>query len=110
MSETAAIHLSEQDFVQRNLRKPGVWVVDFGAAWCPPCRVVAPILRDLAASSEGRVQVGEVDADEETDLAARFQVGSLPTMLLFRDGQLLDRRIGSASRSTLSKWIDSALA
>ena len=87
-----------------------MWVVDFGAPWCPPCRVVAPILRELAESSSGRVQAGEVNADDEIDLAARFQVGSLPTMLLFRDGKLIDRRVGSASRATLSKWIDGAFA
>jgi len=102
--------LSTQDFSDRALSKPGVWLIDFTATWCPPCRQLAPVLAALSETYAGRVGFAEVDVDEQAELAARFQVQSAPTMVLFRDGAVVDRRIGASSRQVIGAWIDKALA
>jgi thioredoxin 1 len=83
--------------------------VDFGANWCPPCRVISPILKSLAEASADRLKVAEINVEEAEELAARFGITHVPVQLLFRDGRLLDRRVGAASRSTLERWVASAL-
>ena len=76
-------------------RAPGLAVVDFTADWCPPCRVLAPHIEALAREFEGTVVVAKVDVDDQPDLVARFGVLSMPTLIFFRDGQVVDRIIGA---------------
>jgi thioredoxin 1 len=103
-------NLSSVDFNDRVLARPGVWLVDFTATWCPPCRQLAPVLTALGESYAGRVAIAEIDVDDESELSARFQVQSAPTLMLFRDGVVIERRVGASSRQALSAWIDKALA
>ena len=72
----------------------GVALVDFWAAWCGPCRMLGPVIEELAAKYEGKVKICKVNVDEEEDLAVRFGVMTIPTVILFKDGQELDKRIG----------------
>lgn len=106
---TGLTELGTRDFDDERLQRPGVWLVDFGANWCPPCRVLERVLAPLAAENAGRLSVGSVNIDDHEDVAARFRITSAPTMLLFRDGQLLDRRVGAAPRAAIDKWLASAL-
>ena len=72
----------------------GSALVDFWAGWCMPCKMVAPVIEELAAAYEGKVAVGKVDVDNESALAARFGITSIPTVILFRDGAEVKRFIG----------------
>jgi len=83
-------------------------LVDFWAPWCGPCRMMAPVLESLARERP-RLQVAKVNSDEQQDLAARFQIRSIPTLILFRSGQELARQSGALDLGSLTRWLDSAL-
>jgi len=80
-------------------------IVEFWAQWCPPCKAIAPILDELAAEFEHRLRVVRVNADEQPALAARYEVTSVPTMLLFREGEIQRRMVGARSRARLVQEI-----
>jgi len=84
-------------------------LVDFWADWCGPCKMMAPVLNRVAAQRATSVQVGKVDTDAHAELANRFHIRSIPTLILFRGGRELARQSGAMDFSTLSRWIDSAL-
>jgi thioredoxin 2 len=81
-------------------------VVDLWAPWCGPCRMVAPILEDLAADRAGRIKVVKVNVDDEPQVSARFGVQGIPTMLLFDDGELVGRQTGALPAVALTRWVD----
>jgi len=84
----------------------GLVLVDFTAAWCPPCRVIAPLLVELAKEYEGRLRIVSLDTDENMSTAARFGARSLPTLIFFRDGKEVDRWIGAVPIGVLRKRIE----
>jgi len=83
------------------IRKPGLVLVDFWAAWCGPCLRVAPVLEQLARDYAGKLRIGKLNVDENPRTAARFQVMSIPTMLLFKDGKLVDGIVGALPRAQI---------
>ncbi len=93
---------------ETEVRKPGVMLVDFWAAWCGPCLRVAPTLESIAKDQAGKMRLGKLNVDENPRTAQRFQVMSIPTMLLFKDGKLVDGIVGALPRSQiealLRKW------
>ena len=104
-------HLPEMtlaDFEGVNLRRPGFWLVDFSTAWCPPCRVLTPLLVTLAGELAGQLSIGGVDADEQIDLSQRFGITAMPTLLLFRDGRVIAQKVGAMPRSKLLAWLASS--
>lgn len=84
-------------------------VVDMWATWCAPCRMVAPVLEALARDRAGRIKVVKVDVDRSPQVAARYSVQSIPTLLLFERGRLTDRRAGALSALALGEWLDQHL-
>ncbi|MCL2368703.1 MAG: thioredoxin [Oscillospiraceae bacterium] len=88
----AITHLTTENFDEAIAQ--GVTLVDFWADWCGPCRMLAPVLEQLDAESGGKYQVAKVHVDQEPTLATRFEVMNIPTVILFRDGEELDRRVG----------------
>ncbi len=99
------VNLNEFDDVV----KEGVVLVDFYADWCGPCKMIAPILTDLAQDLDGQADIVKVNVDNDGDLAQRFDVMSIPTLILFKDGKPVGRKTGFLPKPELDKFIKSAL-
>lgn len=97
------------EFERDVLQAKGLVLVDFWATWCPPCRRLAPTVDALAAEYEGRLSVAKVDVDESPELAERFGIQSIPTLMLFRDGQPVDQRLGALPLGELKGFVDARL-
>ena len=84
-------------------------VIDFWAEWCGPCRMVAPLIEELAAEYAGRVTIRKCDVDENNDLAVRFAVRNIPTILFIKGGQIVDKQIGACPKSALVEKLNKIL-
>ncbi|MDR0796632.1 MAG: thioredoxin [Tannerella sp.] len=84
-------------------------VLDFWAEWCGPCRMVGPIIDELATAYEGRVIIGKVDVDDNNDIAAQFGIRNIPTVLFFKEQQVVDKQVGAAPKSTYIEKIEQLL-
>jgi thioredoxin 1 len=84
-------------------------VVDFWATWCGPCRMLAPIVAELAEKYDGRIVVGKCDVEEQDELAAEFGIRNIPTLLFFKDGQVVDRIVGAVSKATIEEKFNALL-
>jgi thioredoxin 1 len=96
-----AVNVTDANFAQEVEKHDGLAVVDFWAEWCGPCRLVAPILDDLAGVYAGKAKVTKLDVDANQATAMRFNVRSIPTILFFKDGKLVDQVIGAVPRGKL---------
>lgn len=83
-------------------------VVDFWAEWCGPCKMIAPALEEISADLAGQVKVAKLNIDENPEIAARFGVRSIPTLMIFKNGEVADTKVGAAPKSALASWIKSA--
>ncbi|UXR70527.1 MULTISPECIES: thioredoxin [unclassified Staphylococcus] len=88
----ATVTVTEKTF-NKTIEK-GVTLIDFWATWCPPCQMQSPVLEELSNDLEGKVTIGKVDVDQEQNLAAQYQIQSIPTLLIFKDGQLVQSLVG----------------
>ena len=86
----------------------GVTLVDFWAEWCGPCRMIAPVISELAEEYAGKVNVGKINVDNETELAQRFNVSSIPSLIIFKNGDEVNRFIGVTSKTELAGALDAA--
>ena len=100
------IELTSENF---DVIKEGVALVDFWAPWCGPCRMIAPIIEELANDYEGRAKICKVNTDEAQDLAVQFGVRSIPTILFFKDGELKAQLIGAQSKQIIADKLNSLL-
>lgn len=84
-------------------------LVDFWASWCGPCRAVAPVMEELAEEYDGKAVIGKVNVDNESDLSAKFRIMSIPTVLLFKGGQVVDKVVGARPKSDFANLLDKNL-
>ena len=87
----------------------GVTLVDFWATWCGPCKMIAPIIEELAEDFDGKATIAKVNTDEEQDIAIKFGIRSIPTLLFFKDGKMVDQMIGAAGKDVIADKIDALL-
>ena len=99
MSNAAAV--TDKDFALEIEGHKGLAVVDFWAEWCGPCRMVGPVIDQLATEYAGKVKVTKLDVDENPQTGARFNVRSIPTILFFKDGKLVDQIVGALPKATI---------
>lgn len=85
-------------------------VVDFWAEWCGPCKMIGPSLEEIATELGGKVKIAKLNIDENPELAAQFGVRSIPTLMIFKGGEVADTKVGAAPKTALSHWINGAVA
>lgn len=104
-----ALEITDATFEEVVLKSDKPVVVDFWAAWCGPCRMVGPIIEELAQDYEGKAVVGKVDVDSHQQFAAKYGVRNIPTVLVFKDGEIVNRQVGVAAKNVYAEAIDAAL-
>ncbi len=106
MASQTIVHLTDESFDQTLAAHPEPVIVDFWAEWCGPCKAIAPVLEELVQEYAGRLTVAKVNVDEHPGLAARFQVRSIPTLLFFKGGRVVDQVIGAVPKAQIKKRVD----
>ena len=101
------IELTPANFEE--VTKEGVSMVDFWAPWCGPCRMIAPVIEELAADFEGKANICKVNTDEEQDLAVKYGIRSIPTILFMKNGEVVDQMVGASSKQAFTDKINSLL-
>lgn len=105
----APIHVTDNEFEEKVLQSTTPVVVDFWAPWCGPCRMVAPILEELATEYDGKIVVAKINTDENPQWAMKFGVQGIPTMLFVKDGELVNRMVGAAPKPSIQQKVDAML-
>jgi thioredoxin 1 len=102
--------VSDSTFDSEVLQSTNPVVVDFWAEWCGPCRMIGPALEELAAGSlNGKVKIVKLNVDENPKTAAKYGIQSIPTLMIFKDGQMASRQVGAAPKQKLEQWITAAV-
>ncbi|HRO07933.1 MAG TPA: thioredoxin [Saprospiraceae bacterium] len=104
-----ALEFTDSNFEETALAG-GVAVVDFWAEWCGPCRLLGPIIDDLAATYDGKVQIGKLNVDENPEVSLKYSIRSIPTILIIKDGEVVDKQVGVTSKAALDAKISTHLS
>jgi thioredoxin 1 len=110
MASPLIVTLTQENFAQLVLQSPAPVLVDFWAEWCGPCKMIAPLLDELADEYDGKVKVGKVNVDEQQSLAAEYGVRAIPTLLVFQNGQVADQIVGARSKRDFKASLDRVAA
>jgi thioredoxin 1 len=103
-------HVSDASFEADVVQSTTPVIVDFWAEWCGPCKMIAPILDEVAAAYQGKLQVAKMNVDENRDVPAKFGIRGIPTLMVFKGGQLAATKVGAMSKAQLTAFIDQQLA
>jgi thioredoxin 1 len=101
--------VDKSNFQADVLQASGPVVVDFWAEWCGPCKMIAPSLEEIATELDGKVKIAKLNIDENPELAAQFGVRSIPTLMIFKGGEVADMKVGALPKTALSSWIGGAV-
>ncbi|MBA2673846.1 thioredoxin TrxA [Ramlibacter sp.] len=103
-------HISDDTFEADVLKAAKPVLVDYWAEWCGPCKMIAPILEEVSESYKDKLQIAKMNVDENREIPAKFGIRGIPTLMLFKDGQLAATKVGALSKSQLTAFIDQQLA
>jgi thioredoxin len=106
MASPLIVNLTQDNFAQEVLQSPAPALVDFWAEWCGPCKMIAPLLDELAEEYNGRVKIGKVNVDEQQTIAAQYGIRAIPTLLLFKQGQIAEQMVGAKGKRDLKASLD----
>lgn len=106
---SAALQLTEKNFENEVVKSALPVLVDFWAEWCGPCRMIAPIIEEIARDLEGKLKVAKINVDNEQELATQFNIMSIPTILLFKNGEVVEQIVGAMSKDQLLKKINAKI-
>jgi len=105
----STVPVSDASFDSDVLKAEGAVLVDFWAEWCGPCKVIAPALEDIAKEMDGRVTVAKVNIDDNPLTPQKYGVRGIPTLMLFKDGQVAATKVGALAKNQLQEWVESVL-
>ncbi|HEX9743181.1 MAG TPA: thioredoxin [Nitrospiraceae bacterium] len=105
-----ALKVEESSWDAQVMKSPGLVMVDFWAVWCGPCQMVAPIVDELAVEYKDKIKVMKLNTDENPEIAGKYQVMSIPTILIFKNGQPIERLVGAVPKRKFKEVLDSLLA
>ncbi|HET9179573.1 MAG TPA: thioredoxin [Terriglobia bacterium] len=103
------LEFSDQNFEQEVLKSDKPVLVDFWAEWCAPCRMISPAVEAIAGEYAGRAKVGKLNVDENVSVTSRYNIRSIPTLLVFKNGEIKDQLVGTTSKDTLARLLDKNL-
>ena len=106
----ATVKVDKANFQAEVLDAAEPVVVDFWAEWCGPCKMIAPALDEIAGEMAGKAKIAKLNIDENPELAAQFGVRSIPTLMIFKGGEVADMKVGAAPKTALSSWISGSVA
>jgi thioredoxin len=101
--------VSDATFESEVIKASGPVVVDFWAEWCGPCKMIAPLLEEISANLDGKVKIVKLNVDENNATAIKYDIKSIPTLMIFKDGSVASRQIGAAPKQKLEQWITSSV-
>lgn len=103
-------HITDNNFETVVIESKDTVLVDFWAEWCGPCKMIAPVLDEAADTYKGKLQIAKMNVDENTNIPAKFGIRGIPTLMLFKDGQLAATKVGAMSKAQLNEFIQQQLA
>ncbi len=104
-----AVELTDKNFEEKVVNNQGVTVIDFWAEWCGPCKMISPIIEELSKEYEGKATVGKVDVDNNHEVSMKYNIRSIPTILILKNGEVVDRHVGTTTKQVLADKIEAHL-